>query len=71
MYSHPPSNTPVPVVANEPQWWMVGSVPGVLDELARVAARVDEGGDLLRGAHQRLASVFETARDAGLPVIID
>ena len=66
-----PAALPAPVAANEQQWWMVGSVPGVLEELGRLESRVDEGGPRLRQAFESLKAIFETARRAGLPVIID
>lgn len=66
-----PASLPVPVVANEQQWWMVGSVLGVLEELDRIEARLGEGGPRVQEAHAALRTIFATARDAGLPVIID
>jgi hypothetical protein len=60
-----------PLPANEPQWWMVGSVQGVVEELGRIAPHVAGEDARLREAFERLQRIFGAAAEAGLPVVID
>ncbi len=60
-----------PVECHEPEWWKIGSVPGVLDELARLTPHLEGADARLVEAHAGLRRVFERAKATGLPVIID
>lgn len=60
-----------PGECHEPEWWKIGSVHGVLEELERLAPLLDDVDPRLKDAYGSLRRIFEAARDAGLPVIID
>lgn len=60
-----------PVECHEPEWWKIGSVPGVVEELDRLAPHLADTDPRLKEAHDTLRRVFERAQTAGLPVIID
>ncbi len=69
-----PVDFPEPLAASEPAWWMVGSVPRVLQELARIEAVIsvtEQSKDALLAAHAELKAIFSAAAEAKLPVVID
>lgn len=66
-----PPAFPHPGECHEPEWWKIGSVRGVLDELDRLEPLLEGEDPRLRDAWSSLRRVFERAAEAGLPVIID
>ena len=60
-----------PIATSEPEWWMTGSVRGVLGELARLEPLLAEVDPRVREAWDTLQRLFAAAREHNLPVILD
>jgi len=66
-----PSAFDHPAECHEAEWWKIGSVPGLLDELSRLEPLLEGADDRLTEAWNGLRHIFACADEARLPVIID